>query len=143
MPPASTRTPPNHTMARIAAFMISCVTGFSSADSRPTRMAAAVCSSVLSEKRRRSSCVRAKARITRTPERFSRRIRVSLSSLPCTVRCIGTVWRITSTMTNTNSGTAATITRESRQSMTSAMIIPPIQRKGARITRRMSIATAY
>ena len=143
IPPASTRQPPNQTMARIAAFIISWVAGFSIADSRPTRIAVRVWSSVASSKRPCSSPVRAKARITRTPDRFSRSTSVSRSSFFCTCRCSFMVLRITRVITTTNSGIATMMTSDSFRSMVIAMMMPPMHKKGARITRRISIATAY
>ena len=123
--------------------MISWVPGLSSAASFPTRMEAAVCSSVAPPNRFCSLSVRANARITRTPDRFSRSTRVSLSSRPCTVRYSGTVLRITRVIISTNSGIATIITSDSRRSMVMAMTIPPTHKNGARITSRISMATAY
>lgn len=47
------------------------------------------------------------------------------------------------TMTSTNKGIAKMMTKASLRSMIMAMTMPPTHKKGARITKRISMATAY
>ncbi len=47
------------------------------------------------------------------------------------------------TMTSTNKGIAKMMTNASLRSMIMAMTMPPTHKKGARITKRISMATAY
>ena len=80
MPPASTRKPPNQITAAMARLMIALVSGFKSAEMRPTVMEVVIWSSLACAKRSFSFSCLEKARMTRTPERFSRVISEMRSS---------------------------------------------------------------
>ena len=86
MIPASTRTLPVFKIATIARLMTTYVSGFKSADSLPTNRCAANSPSRRPSKLSVSVCSRVKARMTRTPDRFSCAAPVTPSSFACTRR---------------------------------------------------------
>ena len=87
-------------------------TGIISANSRFTLKVVPVRSAFASAKRTSSCRVRTKARMTRMPVRFSRRIRLIRSILTCIARNSGTARTITNPMTSIMIGTIASSSSE-------------------------------
>ena len=123
-------------------FRIRKLKGDSTAFSLPMAMAFCARSSQAASKRCCSlSCLR-KARTTRAPERFSRVISATRSVFFWMVLKKGTERLMTIYSTSATKGTMARNTSDRCRSMRMAMITAPMTRKGARTTRRISMATA-
>ncbi len=129
--PLLTRWPPNQRTATLERFMIPISAGMASTKIRLTRRPVAVRLALAVAKRRSSSSVRTKARITRTPVICSRNTWLIRSIFTCIDLNWGTA---TNSMVSTSAairGTATTRRTERVTSSCRAMITPPTIMIGA------------
>ena len=143
MPPSEISFTPSPKTASMAILRIRFVRGFIRPEILPVIRAVFCHSSEASEYFRRSWELRAKERTTLTPERFSLSRTARRSNLFCISLKRGMQLFIIRASTMMNIGITARIIRESLRLIIIAITSPPMHRKGARITRRMSMATAY
>ena len=134
--PELTRTAPVRKIATMARLMITYVTGFNSADTRPTKRCICSSAAFFSENACCSRGSIVNARITRTPSRFSRAAPSTPSSPPCTFLYSGVqVSKIANTTAN-NIGIATTNTSAAFASTVKAITIAPNTTKGDRSSSR-------
>ena len=125
----------------IAPLIITYVSGFISAENLPTNICILFNARLASSNCSFSSASLLKARITRTPVRFSRVMPSTRSRLACTFLYKGMLISITPNMTIDKSGIATTKIRAAFTSMVKAMIIAPNTINGERKNNRSTRLT--
>ena len=133
--PLSTRSAPNHMTATVERLRIAVMTGIVTANSRLTRIDVWNRSRFASSNRCSSCSVRTNARMTRTPASVSRMTWLIRSSLTCIARKSGIARYMTMPMNATMIGSTTTRRPDSGTSWRMAMMIPPMIRIGAEISR--------
>ena len=139
MCPLSIRTAPFHNSRTSATLIITYVTGFVSAEIRPTINCILVNALFSSEKRVISSCSLWKARITRTPVRFWRTLPNTWSSFSWTLRYNGIVINMIPKTTIASNGMTIANTTAAFTSTVNDITIAPNTINGERKSRRSTI----
>ena len=138
-----TRTAPVWMSTMIARLMITSVSGFVSPEIIPANFCKAVSRSFPSKKASFSLSSRLKARMTRTPVRFSLVIFKIVSSAPCTFLYIGFVTPMTVKTTRDKSGIVTTKMSAACTSMVNAMTMAPNTINGERRNRRSTMLMPF
>ena len=122
---------PNQIIATLETLIISIITGIIDATNWFTRMATSVTSRLAISNRCSSCFSRLNARTTRTPVKFSSKIRLSLSNFDCMTLNNGTALVRRKITTPISTGMIATRIQESPTSWFKARMIPTTSVSGA------------